>query len=180
MAPPPSTGSQKQRSALPLGLQKPSFCTSAARWTLWVDREGQKEQNTQTSLSISVFYHLSAMNDQALFLPTCSPLKWSCKRTPPPTPRQHSQIYSFWVTLECFNCFKFNFAFLFFACFKVNVGDPWVAQRFGACLWPSPPPAFGDPGDPGSNPTSGSRCMEPASPSACVSASLLSLCDYHK
>ena len=47
-------------------------------------------------------------------------------------------------------------------------------------------PAFGpgrDPGDPGSNPTSGSRCMEPASPSACVSASFslsLSLCDYHK
>ena len=45
-------------------------------------------------------------------------------------------------------------------------------------------PAFGpgrDPGDPGSNPTSGSRCMEPASPSACVSASLsLSVCDYHK
>ena len=43
-------------------------------------------------------------------------------------------------------------------------------------------PAFGpgcDPGDPGSNPTSGSRCMETASPSACVSASL-SLCDYHK
>ena len=39
-------------------------------------------------------------------------------------------------------------------------------------------PAFGsgrDPGDPGLNPTSGSRCMEPASPSACVSASL-SLC----
>ena len=35
-------------------------------------------------------------------------------------------------------------------------------------------PAFGpgrDPGDPGSNPTSGSRCMEPASPSAYVSAS---------
>ena len=43
-------------------------------------------------------------------------------------------------------------------------------------------PAFGpgrDPGDSGSNPTSGSRCLEPASPSACVSASL-SLCDYHK
>ena len=41
-------------------------------------------------------------------------------------------------------------------------------------------PAFGpgrDPGDPGSNPTSGSRCMEPASPSAYVSAPLsLSLC----
>ena len=39
-------------------------------------------------------------------------------------------------------------------------------------------PAFGpgrDPGDPGANPTSGSRGMEPASPSACVSASL-SLC----
>ena len=36
-------------------------------------------------------------------------------------------------------------------------------------------PAFApgrDPGDPGSNPTSGSRCMEPASPSACVSAPL--------
>ena len=36
-------------------------------------------------------------------------------------------------------------------------------------------PAFGpghDPGDPGSNSTSGSRCMGPASPSACVSASL--------
>ena len=36
-------------------------------------------------------------------------------------------------------------------------------------------PAFGpghDPGDPGSNPTLGSWCMEPASPSACVSASL--------
>ena len=40
-------------------------------------------------------------------------------------------------------------------------------------------PAFGpgrDPGDPGSNPTSGSRCMEPASPSACVSASLFLSC----
>ena len=46
-------------------------------------------------------------------------------------------------------------------------GDPWVAQRFGACLGPGR-----DPGDPGSNPTSGSWCMEPASPSACVSASL--------
>ena len=36
-------------------------------------------------------------------------------------------------------------------------------------------PVFGpghDPGDLGSNPTSGSWCMEPASPSACVSASL--------
>ena len=36
-------------------------------------------------------------------------------------------------------------------------------------------PAFGpgrDPGDPGSNPTSGSQCMEPVSPSAYVSASL--------
>ena len=35
-------------------------------------------------------------------------------------------------------------------------------------------PAFGpgrDPGDPRSNPTSGSRYMEPASPSVCVSAS---------
>ena len=36
-------------------------------------------------------------------------------------------------------------------------------------------PAFGpgrDPGDLGSNPPLGSRCMEPASPTACVSASL--------
>ena len=36
-------------------------------------------------------------------------------------------------------------------------------------------PVFGpgrDPGDLGLNPTLGSRCMEPASPSACVSASL--------
>ena len=36
-------------------------------------------------------------------------------------------------------------------------------------------PAFGpgrEPGDLGSNPTSGSRCIEPASPSAYVSASL--------
>ena len=47
-------------------------------------------------------------------------------------------------------------------------------------------PAFGpgrDPGDPGSNPTWGCRCMEPASPSAYVSASLslsLCVCDYHK
>ena len=43
-------------------------------------------------------------------------------------------------------------------------------------------PSFGpgrDPGDLGSNPTSGSRCMEPASPSAYVSA-FLSLHDYHK
>ena len=47
--------------------------------------------------------------------------------------------------------------------------DPWVAQRSGLA------PAFGpgrDPGDPGTNPTSGTRCMEPATPSACVSASL--------
>ena len=45
-------------------------------------------------------------------------------------------------------------------------------------------PAFGpgrNPGEPGLNPTSGSQCMEPVSPSAYASASLsLSLCDYHK
>ena len=45
-------------------------------------------------------------------------------------------------------------------------------------------PAFGpgrDPGDPGSSPRLGSRCMEPAFPSACVSAFLsLSLFDYKK
>ena len=36
-------------------------------------------------------------------------------------------------------------------------------------------PAFGpgrEPGDPGSNPTAGSQCIEPASPSAYISASL--------
>ena len=49
-------------------------------------------------------------------------------------------------------------------------------------------PAYGpgrDPGDSGLNPTSGSWCMEPASPSACMCLCLshslsLSLCDYHK
>ena len=45
-------------------------------------------------------------------------------------------------------------------------------------------PAFSpehDPGDLGLNPMTGSRCMEPASPSAYVSASLsFSLCEYHK
>ena len=49
-------------------------------------------------------------------------------------------------------------------------------DRWGIPGWRSGlAPAFGpgrDPGDPGSNPTSGSWCMEPASPSACVSASL--------
>ena len=48
-------------------------------------------------------------------------------------------------------------------------------STFGIPGWRSGlAPAFGpgcDPGDPGSNPTSGSWCMEPASPSAYVSAS---------
>ena len=48
---------------------------------------------------------------------------------------------------------------------KTVSGDPWVAQRFGACLCVILV-------DPGSSPMSGSWCMEPASPSACVSASL--------
>ena len=50
---------------------------------------------------------------------------------------------------------------------KANVGIPGWHSGLA--------PAFGpgrDPGDPGSNPTSGSRCMEPASPSACVSSSV--------
>ena len=57
--------------------------------------------------------------------------------------------------------------------------------RWGIPGWRSSlAPVFG-PGDPGLNPTSGSLCMEPASPSAWVSASLslslsLSLYDYHK
>ena len=50
---------------------------------------------------------------------------------------------------------------------KGKVRDTWVAQWFSTTLIPEH-----DPGDPGSNPTSGSRCMEPASPSAYVSASL--------
>ena len=50
---------------------------------------------------------------------------------------------------------------------KLKVGDPWVSQLFGTCLWP-----MHNPGHPGSNRTSDSWCMEPASPSACVSASL--------
>ena len=69
-----------------------------------------------------------------------------------------------------------------------RLGCPLMAylkRQLGIPGWRSGlAPDFGpgrDPGDPGSNPTSGSRCMEPASPSAYVSASLsLSLCDYHK
>ena len=58
---------------------------------------------------------------------------------------------------------------------KATMGQPgWLSS-----LAPVFSPGH-DPGDPGSNPASGSRRMEPASPSACVSASLsLSLCDYH-
>ena len=51
-----------------------------------------------------------------------------------------------------------------------------IRDKLGIPGWRSGlAPAFGpghDPVDPGSNPTSGSRCMEPASPSAYVSASL--------
>ena len=39
-------------------------------------------------------------------------------------------------------------------------------------VWCLPLAQGSNPGYPGSNPTLGSRCMEPASPSACVSASL--------
>ena len=68
-----------------------------------------------------------------------------------------------------------------------GIGEPGqpetVKRRRGIPGWRSGlAPAFGpgrDPGDPGSSPASGSRCMVPASPSAYVSASL-SLCDYHK
>ena len=44
--------------------------------------------------------------------------------------------------------------------------DPWVAQRFGACLWPRA--RSWRPGI--ESHALCSRCMEPASPSACVSA----------
>ena len=46
------------------------------------------------------------------------------------------------------------------------LGDPCVAQRFSACLWPRVYP-----GDRDSIPH-WAPCTEPASPSACVSASL--------
>ena len=50
--------------------------------------------------------------------------------------------------------------------------DPWIAQRFSACLWPR-----ARSWRPGIESHVGSQCMEPASPSAYVSASLsLSLC----
>ena len=65
---------------------------------------------------------------------------------------------------------------------KIQVLD-FKTEPVGIPEWRSSlAPAFGpgrDPGDPGSNPTSGSRCMEPASLSASLSLSL-SLCDYHK
>ena len=86
------------------------------------------------------------------------------------------------------------FHFDFFAMLPFMLSDTGVSQTFvksgegeveleahlnsllGIPGWRSGlAPAFGlgcDPGDRGSNPTSGSRCMEPASPSACVSASL--------
>ena len=58
----------------------------------------------------------------------------------------------------------------------ISSKEKFKSRSVGIPRWRSGlAPAFGlgrDPGDPGSNPTSGSRCMEPASPSACVSASL--------
>ena len=65
--------------------------------------------------------------------------------------------------------------------------DSFIISNLGIPGWRSGlAPAFGpgrDPGDPGWNPMSGSRCMEPASPSAYVCLCLclsLSLCAYHK
>ena len=55
-----------------------------------------------------------------------------------------------------------------------NTGIPGWRSRLAPAFGPGP-----DPGDPGSNPTSGSWCMEPASLSVYVSASLslsLSVC----
>ena len=48
---------------------------------------------------------------------------------------------------------------------KMELGAAQVAQRFSATFGPGR-----DPGDPGSGPWA--PCMEPASPSACVSAAL--------
>ena len=57
-----------------------------------------------------------------------------------------------------------------------SVEGPREVKKKGIPGWCSGlVPVFGpgrDPGDLGSNPSLGSRCMEPASPSACVSASL--------
>ena len=57
---------------------------------------------------------------------------------------------------------------------KCNVRDPWVAQRFSACLWPRA--RSWRPGiESHIRLLVHGACMEPASPSAYVSASL-SLC----
>ena len=54
---------------------------------------------------------------------------------------------------------------------KKSTGDPWVAQRFGACLWPGPS-AQGMILETRDRVPHQAPCTEPASPSACVSASL--------
>ena len=92
-----------------------------------------------------------------------------------PTPK--CIYYAFILRKENHNSIFFNI---------LNTIPPQnLSQNLGIPGWCSGlAPAFGpghDPGDPGSNPTSGSWCMEPASPSAYVSAPLsLSVCDYHK
>ena len=67
---------------------------------------------------------------------------------------------------------------------KASVGKQTKEYKDGIPGWRSGlAPAFGPgryPGDLGSNPMSGSGCMEPASPSAYVSASLSLSDDYHK
>ena len=57
---------------------------------------------------------------------------------------------------------------------KPDVGAAWVAQQFSAAFSPGP-----DPGDLGLSPTWEAPCMEPASPSACVSASVC-VCVSHE
>ena len=75
-----------------------------------------------------------------------------------------------------FGFFIVEFWPLSWVCFTKTLHHPSENTLFGIPGWCSGlAPAFGpgrDPEDPGSNPTLGSWCMEPASPSARVSASL--------
>ena len=80
-------------------------------------------------------------------------------------------IFAWNYTLQKVSALEYHFFSLIVSYPKPKYRAARVAQRFSAAFGPGR-----DPGDLGSSPTSG-RCMEPASPSACVSPSLsLSLC----
>ena len=86
----------------------------------------------------------------------------------------NSLKYSFWIFLALI--IGLILMYVMFACSCKKLNNQLKSSKAGIPGWRSGlAPAFGpgrDPGDPGSSPTSGSRCREPASPSACVSASL--------